>query len=129
MRVVADTNVIVSAFLWGGVPRRLLDAVEAQQIELFTSRALIVELEDVLSRPKFTERLSRTRYSTAFLLACYTRLATLIAPEEPSLARQLREHPHHHRGRVLAGNKHLIYNAESDITATERPCSLVPSLP
>jgi predicted nucleic acid-binding protein len=44
VRIVADTNVIVSAFLWGGTPRRLLDAVEGGQLELFTSRALIAEL-------------------------------------------------------------------------------------
>lgn len=54
------TNVIVSAFLWGGTPRRLLDAVEAQHFELFTSRALVTELEDVLSRrPDRGDRLGR----------------------------------------------------------------------
>ena len=52
MRIVADTNVIVSAFLWGGVPRQLLNAVEEGRRELFTSRALIAELEEVLSREK-----------------------------------------------------------------------------
>ena len=82
MRIVADTNVIVSAFLWGGTPRRLLDAAEAQRLELFTSRALVTELEDVLSREKFAAQLSRTRFSAAYLLARYTQLATLIAPAE-----------------------------------------------
>ena len=82
MRIVADTNIIVSAFLWGGTPRRLLDAVEAQHFELFTSPALITELEDVLSREKFAAQLSRTRFTSAFLLARYTQLATLIAPAE-----------------------------------------------
>jgi len=33
VRIVADTNVIVSAFLWGGVPRQLLDAVEASSLQ------------------------------------------------------------------------------------------------
>lgn len=80
MRIGADTNVIVSAFLWGGVPRQLLDAAEAQRVELFTSRALIAELEDVLSRQKLTAQLSQTRFSAAYLLARYTQLATLIAP-------------------------------------------------
>ena len=69
MRIVVDTNVIVSAFLWGGTPRRLLDAIEEQQLELFTSRALIAELEDVLAREKFAAQLSRTRFTSAFLIA------------------------------------------------------------
>ena len=80
MRIVTDTNVIVSAFLWGGVPHQLLDAAEQQRIELFTSRALIAELEDVLSRGKFAKQLSESRFTSAYLLARYTQLATLIAP-------------------------------------------------
>lgn len=82
VRVVADTNVIVSAFLWGGTPRSLLDAVEKSKHELFTSRALITELEDVLLREKFAGRLRKTRFTPAFLLSRYTQLATLIAPTE-----------------------------------------------
>ncbi len=82
MRVVIDTNVIVSAFLWGGTPRRLLDVVEAQRLELFTSRMLIAELEVVLLREKFAAQLRKTRFTAAFLLSRYTQLATLIAPAE-----------------------------------------------
>lgn len=85
MLVVADTNLVVSAFLWGGTPRRVLEAAEAGELELFTSRALILELEDVLSRAKFTDRLSRTRYGAAFLLARYTRLATPIVAAESTV--------------------------------------------
>jgi len=86
VRVVADTNVIVSAFLWGGTPRRILDAVEARRFELFTSRALVTELEDVLTRGKFAAQLEQSRFSSAFLLARYTQLATLIAPSEITAA-------------------------------------------
>ncbi len=82
MRIVVDTNVIVSAFLWGGTPRRLLDSVEARHFELFTSRALVTELEDVLSREKFAALLRQTRFTAAFLLARYTQLATLVAQTE-----------------------------------------------
>lgn len=86
MRIVADTNDIVSAFLWGGVPRQVLDAAEQQRIELFSSRALIAELEDVLSRGKFAKQLGQTRFTPAYLLARYTQLATLIAPAELSVS-------------------------------------------
>jgi putative PIN family toxin of toxin-antitoxin system len=82
VRAVADTNLIVSAFLWGGTPRKVLDAAETGNLELFTSPALILELGDVLSRPKFAERVAKTRFSAAFLLARYTRLATPIVAEE-----------------------------------------------
>jgi len=49
MRVVADTNIVVSGLLWKGNPRRLLDAARDGTIDLFTSAVLLTELEDVLN--------------------------------------------------------------------------------
>jgi uncharacterized protein len=54
VRVVADTNIVVSAFLWGGLPAELLSAAREQRITLYTSAALLAELEDVLGRDKFS---------------------------------------------------------------------------
>lgn len=79
MRIVADTNVVVSAFLWGGTPRRLLDAASHEKIELYTSPILIEELERVLTRDKFAELLRQSRFSAAYLISRYTTLARIIA--------------------------------------------------
>jgi len=43
VRAVADTNTVVSAFLWGGVPADILTAAREQRRSLFTSAALIAE--------------------------------------------------------------------------------------
>ena len=53
MRVVLDTNVIISAVLFGGKPRLILEAALAGHFELFLSDAMVDELHDVLRRPKF----------------------------------------------------------------------------
>ena len=50
MRVVVDTNTVVSALLWRGSPYRLFQAVNDDRISLYTSRVLLDEFEDVLSR-------------------------------------------------------------------------------
>lgn len=50
MRLVVDTNVLVSAFLWQGTPGRLIELAAETEIELFTSRALIDELSEVLHK-------------------------------------------------------------------------------
>jgi len=55
MRVVADTNTIVSGLLWRGAPRQVLDAARDGMITLFTSAILLAELEDVLKRAKLKE--------------------------------------------------------------------------
>lgn len=48
MRVLLDTNVLLSAILFGGVPRRLLQAVIDGRIRLVTSRHLLDEFEGIL---------------------------------------------------------------------------------
>ena len=54
MRVVLDTNTLVSGVISpAGPPRRLLNGVRSQAIELCSSATLLAELLDVLSREKF----------------------------------------------------------------------------
>ena len=64
MRIVLDTNVVLSALLWRGTPYHLLVAIRQQsRIQLYTSAALIEELTDVLARPvarKLLALLSKT---------------------------------------------------------------------
>lgn len=79
MRVVTDTNVVVSAVLWGGIPRRLLETAHHGQIRLYTSRVLIDELERVLTRDKFASLLRQSRFSPAYLISRYSKLAQIIA--------------------------------------------------
>jgi putative PIN family toxin of toxin-antitoxin system len=50
VRVLLDTNVVVSAILFGGVPRQLLEAALAGDLDLITSQPLLAELEMVLTR-------------------------------------------------------------------------------
>jgi putative PIN family toxin of toxin-antitoxin system len=82
VRVVADTNTVVSAFLWGGVPAEVLAAARAQRLTLFTSAALIAELEDVLSREKFAARILQIGSNPADLIAGYRALAQLVRTTE-----------------------------------------------
>jgi putative PIN family toxin of toxin-antitoxin system len=117
VRIVADTNVIVSAFLWGGTPRRLLDAVEARHFELFTSRALVTELEDVLSREKFAEQLRQTRFTPAFLLARYTQFATLITPAQVTVPELRDPNDAHVLACALAARAEAIVSGDDDLHA------------
>ncbi len=49
MRVLLDTNIVVSAILFGGLPRQLLEAALSGEIDLVTSPPLLAELEGVLT--------------------------------------------------------------------------------
>lgn len=53
MRIVCDTNVVVSGILFQGHPRRILTMASRGHVTNFTSPDLLREAEDVLLRPKF----------------------------------------------------------------------------
>ena len=53
LRVVLDTNVLVSAIVYGGNPRKVLQAAISGAVDISVSEAIIKELQDVLQRPKF----------------------------------------------------------------------------
>lgn len=80
MRVVLDTNTVVSGFLWGNEPRALIDAAVEGRIELFTSEVLIAEIEDVLPRARFAARLAEKQLAIPALIERYRVLANIVAP-------------------------------------------------
>ncbi len=65
-RVVLDSNVWISALLFGGNPRAIAELAEAGHIECFTSRAIIGEIEETLWR-KFEWSETRIRDAAAMM--------------------------------------------------------------
>ena len=53
MKIVLDANVFISALFWGGNPRIVLKRAINKIDELFVSKEILDEIEDVLRRPKF----------------------------------------------------------------------------
>lgn len=80
VRVVADTNTVVSGLLWFSTPRQVLDAARIGTIQLYTSAILLAELEDVLLRPKFVQRLALAGATAHELVLGYAALATVVEP-------------------------------------------------
>lgn len=81
MRLVLDTNVVLSGLLWTGSPMRILAAAQAGEAELFTSRALLAELHRCLARAKFARQLAVSGIGREELFLGYVELATALAPE------------------------------------------------
>lgn len=82
MRVVLDTNAVVSGLLWGGASSRLLRAAREQRIELFTSATLLAELADVLPRSHFTPKLQAAGLSVTQLVHRYALLTQQVIPAD-----------------------------------------------
>ncbi len=82
MRLILDTNILLSAFLSPlGAPAKLLDAWERKTFTLVACDALIAELSDFAGRPFFRARL---RASAAELLAAGLRDFSFFCQNLPS---------------------------------------------
>lgn len=77
MRVVVDTNILVSAVL-GGALKVIVDAWKAQKFTLIVSEPIVHEYLDVLNRPKFKLTQEEISATTDFLLT----LAEFVTPLE-----------------------------------------------
>lgn len=81
MRIVLDTNVVLSALLWRGTPHHLLATIgQRSSILLYSSTALLEELADVLTRPSATKRLALIDRSAREVLADYVEAIELVEP-------------------------------------------------
>ena len=81
MRLVLDTNIVIAALLWRGPPRQLLDQIiDRSDIELYSSSLLLSELSEVLSRPRFAQRINVAGLAVTALLADYADLVATVVP-------------------------------------------------
>jgi putative PIN family toxin of toxin-antitoxin system len=53
LRILLDTNVYVSAILFNGKPRQILQAIVDEKVKAYISNGILEELEKTFSKPKF----------------------------------------------------------------------------
>lgn len=68
MKIVLDTNVIVSAFLKPqSIPAKILRLILQEEIQLVANAAILAEYQEVLERPKFFLNQSRVQIILEYL--------------------------------------------------------------
>jgi putative PIN family toxin of toxin-antitoxin system len=115
VRIVLDTNVVMSALLWRGPPYRLLQTIRQQPSrQIYSSPVLLEELTDVITRPGFSERLSRIGKSAREVLADYLEILELVEPIEiPRIVRDPDDD--HVLACALAAKAELIVSGDKDL--------------
>jgi putative PIN family toxin of toxin-antitoxin system len=53
VKLVLDTNIFISAFFWGGNPRKILERINDDIDSLYIANEILDEIAQVLTRPKF----------------------------------------------------------------------------
>jgi putative PIN family toxin of toxin-antitoxin system len=64
-RVVVDTNVLVSALIGKGKPRRVLDVIFSGRVCFCLSTSILAEYERVLQRSKFSQHAKFALYASS----------------------------------------------------------------
>ena len=82
IRVVADTNIVLSAYFWDGLPEKLLLLARTGECELLVTDQLIAELRTVLSRDKFERNFAATGVSLDQLISDYSALVKFVEAAE-----------------------------------------------
>jgi putative PIN family toxin of toxin-antitoxin system len=78
LKVVLDTNVLISAILFGGKPRQILEKAIRREIRLCLSEPILEELSGVLRRSKF----DYSPEMIQFTLTELTGIADFVNPSE-----------------------------------------------
>ena len=111
-RIVLDTNVIVSALVFGGVPRAVLELAEAGQCEFFYSEAIQVEVRRILAE-KF-------EWAPAMLQRVLPSLWNMGEPVSPQVVvRAVLDDPDDDRilERALAANASFLISGDHHLLA------------
>jgi len=78
IRVVFDTNTIISAQFWLGAPRQALDAIRIGAAKLVVSEQLMTELRTVLARAKFAQRIAVIGSTVENMIADHRALVEIV---------------------------------------------------
>ena len=112
IRVVLDTNILISAILFGGNPRQVLEKAIRGEIRLCISGPILEELQGVLRRSKFD-------YSPEAIQVILTELIAIsdfvnpsknihVVPEDPEDNRILECAVEAEADYIITGDAHLL---------------------
>lgn len=112
MRIVIDTNLLVSGVVSQGLPRRLVDGALAGTFELCTSEVLLAELLGVLSRDKFAPRLVQAKMSPQGFVDDLRKVAVIVSPTAVPRVIEHDADDDHVLAAALAGSADLIASGD-----------------
>lgn len=115
MRLVADTNVVVSGLLWLGKPGRLLEAAASGALTLYTSVALVDELDGTLRAAKLAPRVQGSGLTVDELLRRYLDVAIVVAAEPIAPAVLADPDDDHVLACALAAHADLVVSGDADL--------------
>jgi putative PIN family toxin of toxin-antitoxin system len=112
MRIVCDTNVLISGVLFNGPPRRVLELIARGAIDNAVSLEILAEVKNILLRPEF----GLSSEQVTDMVATFTETFSLVAPgvrvdavkDDPDDDRILEAAQTAHARVIVSGDQHLL---------------------
>jgi putative PIN family toxin of toxin-antitoxin system len=112
MRIVCDTNVLISGVLFNGPPRRVLELIARGAIDNAVSLEILAEVKNVLLRPEF----GLSSEQVTDMVATFAETFSLVAPgvqvdavkDDPDDDRILEAAQTAHARVIVSGDQHLL---------------------
>ncbi|HOY57293.1 MAG TPA: putative toxin-antitoxin system toxin component, PIN family [Verrucomicrobiota bacterium] len=121
MKLVVDTNVLMSGSAWSGTASRLVDALLAGEATLCLSEALLAELADVFQRERFRKRLEERGQDPTAILSRLRRVAEMTEPKPMPVPASLRDSDDVHvLACAVAAPADAIVTGDDDLLALEK---------
>jgi putative PIN family toxin of toxin-antitoxin system len=92
MRIVLDTNILVSALIMNGKPRTVLKSIITKDHKLIFSRKIIEEFVEVTSEPRIRKYVTRDE-ATRFLQDIAPVSKMIIVKTKLRIARDYKDNP------------------------------------
>jgi putative PIN family toxin of toxin-antitoxin system len=109
--VVFDTNVFISAFLFRGKPRYVLDLAIKGKIKLFISSDILLEICEVLEKQKF----ALSNHKVKLILSEIESLCALVYPDQKIIDKCRDRDDHIILECALKGNVEYIVTGDEDL--------------
>jgi putative PIN family toxin of toxin-antitoxin system len=91
VKIVVDTNTLISGFLWEGTPAKLMTAALSGRARLFSTTELLLEFQEILHRPKFGRRFLARGETPADIFERYRSASVKIIPVKITPPKNLRD--------------------------------------
>lgn len=78
IKIVADTNVLVSAFLWQGETAKIFDLVEEGRIVFHLNKRMLNEFKRVLKYPRISKQILKRELSPESIIKSLSKVGILI---------------------------------------------------
>lgn len=82
IRIVADTNVLISATFWNGDSNRIIEKVEKKELELLMSKEILEEFSNVLGYKEIQKKIKDKNLEMKRSIEKIISMSVFVEPQE-----------------------------------------------